>query len=200
MKKPLHSHTDAAASESASAFVNAHASTIGPLDPQAPEIKLRPWSILQQALVDDLEALQPPTWLWWRIRLRLLLTNNPSLTALQAWCHSHAWLHRLVGSTALCSLGLLWIAFSAHMMTSVRPIELAQSLNHPIVWSTTSLHAQAGKPNTMPSSSALGAESLAILGVPFFGPIQSLDDLSATRQAQWITNHNGQILALRLHD
>jgi hypothetical protein len=200
MKKPLHSHTDAAASESASAFVNAHASTIGPLDPQAPEIKLRPWSILQQALVDDLEALQPPTWLWWRIRLRLLLTNNPSLTALQAWCHSHAWLHRLVGSTALCSLGLLWIAFSAHMMTSVRPIELAQSLNHPIVWSTTSLHAQAGKPNTMPSSSALGAESLAILGVPFFGSIQSLDDLSATRQAQWITNHNGQILALRLHD
>ena len=200
MKKPLHSHTDAAASESASAFVNAHASTIGPLDPQAPEIKLRPWSILQQALVDDLEALQPPTWLWWRIRLRLLLTNNPSLTALQAWCHSHAWLHRLVGSTALCSLGLLWIAFSAHMMTSVRPIERAQSLNHPIVWSTTSLHAQAGKPNTMPSSSALGAESLAILGVPFFGPIQSLDDLSATRQAQWITNHNGQILALRLHD
>jgi hypothetical protein len=200
MKKPLHSHTDAAASESASAFVNAHASTIGPLDPQAPEIKLRPWSILQQALVDDLEALQPPTWLWWRIRLRLLLTNNPSLTALQAWCHSHAWLHRLVGSTALCSLGLLWIAFSAHMMTSVRPIELAQSLNHPIVWSTTSLHAQAGKPNTMPSSSALGAESLAILGVPFVGSIQSLDDLSATRQAQWITNHNGQILALRLHD
>lgn len=200
MKKPLHSHTDAAASESASAFVNAHASTIGPLDPQAPEIKLRPWSILQQALVDDLEALQPPTWLWWRIRLRLLLTNNPSLTALQAWCHSHAWLHRLVGSTALCSLGLLWIAFSAHMMTSVRPIERAQSLNHPIVWSTTSLHAQAGKPNTMPSSSALGAESLAILGVPFFGSIQSLDDLSATRQAQWITNHNGQILALRLHD
>jgi len=200
MKKPLHSHTDAAASESASAFVNAHASTIGPLDPQAPEIKLRPWSILQQALVDDLEALQPPTWLWWRIRLRLLLTNNPSLTALQAWCHSHAWLHRLVGSTALCSLGLLWIAFSAHMMTSVRPIERAQSLNHPIVWSTTSLHAQAGKPNTMPSSSALGAESLAILGVPFFGSIQSLNDLSATRQAQWITNHNGQILALRLHD
>jgi len=200
MKKPLHSHTDAAASESASAFINAHASTIGPLDPQAPEIKLRPWSILQQALVDDLEALQPPTWLWWRIRLRLLLTNNPSLTALQAWCHSHAWLHRLVGSTALCSLGLLWIAFSAHMMTSVRPIELAQSLNHPIVWSTTSLHAQAGKPNTMPSSSALGAESLAILGVPFFGSIQYLDDLSATRQAQWITNHNGQILALRLHD
>jgi hypothetical protein len=200
MKKPLHSHTDAAASESASAFVNAHASTIGPLDPQAPEIKLRPWSILQQALVDDLEALQPPTWLWWRIRLRLLLTNNPSLTALQAWCHSHAWLHRLVGSTALCSLGLLWIAFSAHMMTSVRPIELTQLLNHPIAWSTTSLHAQAGKPNTMPSSSALGAESLAILGVPFFGSIQSLNDLSATRQAQWITNHNGQILALRLHD
>jgi hypothetical protein len=200
MKKPLHSHTDAAASESASAFVNAHASTIGPLDPQAPEIKLRPWSILQQALVDDLEALQPPTWLWWRIRLHLLLTNNPSLTALQAWCHSHAWLHRLVGSTALCSLGLLWIAFSAHMMTSVRPIELTQLLNHPIVWSTTSLHAQAGKPNTMPSSSALGAESLAILGVPFFGSIQSLNDLSATRQAQWITNDNGQILALRLHD
>ncbi|NBS82652.1 MAG: hypothetical protein EBS62_12930, partial [Betaproteobacteria bacterium] len=169
-------------------------------DPQAPEIKLRPWSILQQALVDDLEALQPPTWLWWRIRLHLLLTNNPSLTALQAWCHSHAWLHRLVGSTALCSLGLLWIAFSAHMMTSVRPIELTQLLNHPIAWSTTSLHAQAGKPNTMPSSSALGAESLAILGVPFFGSIQSLNDLSATRQAQWITNHNGQILALRLHD
>lgn len=56
MKKPLHSHTDAAASESASAFINAHASTIGPLDPQAPEIKLRTWSSLRQALVDDLEA------------------------------------------------------------------------------------------------------------------------------------------------
>ena len=199
MKKPLHSHTDAAASESASAFINAHASTIGPLDPQAPEIKLRTWSSLRQALVDDLEAQAPPPWLWWRIRLHLLLTNNRSLAALQAWCHSHAWLRRLVGSTALCTLGLL-IAFSAHMMTSVRPIELTQLLNHPIAWSATSLHARAGKPSTTPSSSALGAESLAILGVPFFGSIQSLDDLSATRQAQWITNHNGQILALRLHD
>ncbi|MFN5152659.1 MAG: hypothetical protein ACK5DC_14115, partial [Burkholderiales bacterium] len=188
MKKPLHSHTDAAASESASAFINAHASTIGPLDPQAPEIKLRTWSSLRQALVDDLEAQAPPPWLWWRIRLHLLLTNNRSLAALQAWCHSHAWLRRLVGSTALCTLGLLWIAFSAHMMTSVRPIELTQLLNHPIAWSATSLHARAGKPSTTPSSSALGAESLAILGVPFFGSIQSLDDLSATRQAQWITN------------
>ena len=200
MKKPLHSHTDAAASESASAFINAHASTIGPLDPQAPEIKLRTWSSLRQALVDDLEAQAPPPWLWWRIRLHLLLTNNRSLAALQAWCHSHAWLRRLVGSTALCTLGLLWIAFSAHMMTSVRPIELTQLLNHPIAWSATSLHARAEKPSTMPSSSALGAESLAILGVPFFGSVQTFHDLSATRQAQWITNHNGQILALRLHD
>lgn len=200
MKKPLNAHTDTAASEPASAAVNAHASTIGQSGPQAAEIKLQTWSSLRQALVDELEAQAPPAWLWWRIRLHLLLTNNRSLAALQAWCHSHAWLHRLVGSTALCTLGLLWIAFSAHMMTSARPIELTQLLNHPIAWSATSLHAQAEKPSTMPSSSALGAESLAILGVPFFGSVQTFDDLSATRQAQWITNHNGQILALRLHD
>ncbi|HAB48112.1 MAG: hypothetical protein EBT36_05535 [Betaproteobacteria bacterium] len=154
----------------------------------------RPWSILRQTLADDLALQQPPAWLWWRIRMRLWSIRY------QAIGLELGWLYRLTSTTALSTLAFLWVAYSAQMMRSVQPMIIAQSLSHPMAWSAKSLYPQAGKPIEGPRSSALGAESLALLGIPFFGTLQTIDDLSASRQAQWLTNQNGQILALRLAD
>jgi hypothetical protein len=154
----------------------------------------RPWSILRRALADDLTLERPPAWLWWRIRLRLWFARYQTIS------HKLGWFFRLSGTTALCTLAFLWLAYSGHMMRSVQPMFVAQSLNHPMAWSATSLHARAAKPIEGSISGALGAESLALLGIPFIGTLQTIDDLSASRKAQWLTNQNGQILALRLAD
>jgi hypothetical protein len=207
MKKPLNAHTDTAASEPASAAVNAHASTIGQSGPQAADIKLRTWSTLRQALVDDLEAQTPPPWLWWRISIQLLFRKYGNLSTAQARRLEASSLIRLVSTTACCTFAYLWIAFSANMVTSVKPLQIAHSRHHPMTWSVKSLHPDAGRPTATTAANvsgaeslALGVESLALLGVPFIGTLQSSSDVSASHRTQWIANHNGQILAIRLAD
>ncbi|NCV58640.1 MAG: hypothetical protein EBW47_07595 [Betaproteobacteria bacterium] len=85
-------------------------------------------------------------------------------------------------------------------MQQGQPIQAALSPTHPLAWSTRSAAAQTSHSLATGTSSALGAESLALLGLPFLGTMQAHEDLSATRKAQWLTSHSGQVLALRLSD
>lgn len=207
MKKQLNSYTHGATIEPASAAVNSYASTIGHSGPQDLANRLRTWSMLRQALVDDLDAQTPPPWLWWRISIQLLLRKYINLSTAQARRLEASSLIRLVSTTACCTFAYLWIAFSANMVTSVKPLQIAHSRHHPMTWSVKSLHPDAGRPTATTAANvsgaeslALGVESLALLGVPFIGTLQSSSDVSASHRTQWIANHNGQILAIRLAD
>lgn len=139
-------------------------------------------------------GLGPPRWLWWRIRVQLWFIELHQRTA------QSAWINRLTTATALCILAVVWLSASSTWMQQGQPIQAALSPTHPLAWSTRSVAAQTSHSLATGTSSALGAESLALLGLPFLGTMQAHEDLSATRKAQWLTSHSGQLLALRLSD
>lgn len=146
------------------------------------------------ALRMDMDKVEPPAWLWWRIRCQLWLSRFHTLTTQPSRPQ------RLAALSAACAAAFVWLSVSDVLMQTRLPVERAISAARPLAFAGRFAESSIDHRPISASAGALGAESLALLGIPFIETMQTHPDLSAARPAQWLTDTRGQVLALRLPD
>ena len=144
------------------------------------------------SLRNEFNTLKPPVLLWWRIRFEL------GFQGFEAVAFKPSRPKPFASLSAACAVALIWLVASDSLLHTRLPVTSAVLAARPVVLAKLKPPSGADDRHSGQTAVALGAESLALLGMPFIETSPAQTGVSASRHAQWVTDTSGQILALRL--